>query len=108
MKKSSAIIAALAIALIASNGWWLFKVFDAGISATYMEASFDSTATALHQLRVVTAAVLNNKRSKEMLVPIAEKAGRGGASFEKEGVVWVDSIGMRFNSQGTIVEVVQE
>jgi hypothetical protein len=108
MKKSSAVIAALAIALVVSNGWWLFKVFDAGVSATYMQASFDSTATALHQLQAVTAAVLNDKRSKEVLVPIAQKAGRGGASFEKEGVVWVDSIGMRFNSKGAIVEVVQE
>lgn len=108
MKKSSAVITALVVALIASNGWWLFKVFDAGVSATYMQASFDSTATALKQLQAVTAAVLNNQRSKEVLVPVAEKAGRGGASFEKEGVVWVDSIGMRFNSQGTIVEVVRE
>jgi hypothetical protein len=108
MRKSSAVIAGLIVALIASNGWWLFRIFDAGVSATYMQASFDSTATALHQLKAVTAAVLNDKKSKEALVPIAEKAGRGGASFEKEGVVWVDSIGMRFNSQGTIVEVVQE
>lgn len=39
MKKSTLIIVLLSLALIGSNGWWAYRLLDAGVSYTYQGVS---------------------------------------------------------------------
>jgi hypothetical protein len=49
LRKFQVAIGLLLPALVASNVWWAYRVLDAGITHTYMRASFDTTSEALTQ-----------------------------------------------------------
>lgn len=98
-------IAILVVALVATNVWWAFQVLDAGISLTYLKASHDDNASALAQVIAIAPALARCDASKEEIVAIAQRTAGEVEPFEKDGFVWVGSIGLRFGADGRFQEI---
>jgi hypothetical protein len=90
----------LAVALVGSNAWWAHRLVDAGISLTYLKASFDTANEALNQTLAILPVVATADASRSEVVAAAAKAGSSLASFDKEGYTWVGQLGLKFNEQG--------
>lgn len=105
VKRSTIAICALTLALVASNLWWLYAAFDAAVTASYLQQSFDEHRQALAELLVVAPAASDAAATPESVLGAARTVARHDGSFEKDGFVWVGQLGYRFNSTGRLVEV---
>jgi len=103
MSKDKIAYIALLLALVGSNAFWVYQSIDFGISYTYMEAS----ATGCHRMLRVAVAVIptiaDPESGKLETVRAAEKAANAD-SFEKDGLVWIDGLGLGFNESGRVVK----
>ena len=106
MNKSRITIVSLAIALVASNVWWAFQVFDAGVTHTYMRASHESTSELLTQTLALLPVVVKPGATRSEVLSAAIVPGDSTPPFEKEGFVWVGGLGLQFNEQGQFVRAV--
>lgn len=50
-------IVSLVVALVASNGWWVYHALDHGITITYMGVALDDNKTALSQTLAILPVV---------------------------------------------------
>jgi hypothetical protein len=107
MNKSTVIILLLAFGLVTSNLWWAYQSLDAGISYTYQDDSLRSSNEALQQSLAVIKALSSPLATRDSVLAAAtEGALAPGESFEKEGYIWVGSIGLKFSREGRLIEVV--
>ena len=104
MNKCRVSVIALVVALVASNAWWATRVLDAGITQTYMTASFETTAELLNQTLAVLSVVAKPGVSRDEVITTAKSKGDTAAPFEKDGYVWVGQLGLRFNEQGRFIK----
>ncbi len=105
MKKSTVVISALVITLVASNAWWAYQLLDAGVSYTYQGASLEESQQALAQTLAIIEVMNSGDASRDRVVAAANKAWSAGEPFEKDGYFWVGRLGLRFNGNGELVEV---
>jgi hypothetical protein len=106
MKRKWILPIALLVLLLASNAWWAYRLLDAGVSNTYLDTSLTDNETALNQVLALLPCVAKPDVSKDELISVARKAAPNGIEpFEKEGYVWIGSIGLKFNQEGKLVEV---
>lgn len=105
MTKAGITATVLLVLLVATNVGWAFMLLDAGVSYTYLQVSFEDNRQALAQVLAVLPLVARENASREEIIAAALRAGGGGEPFEKEGFVWVGSIGLRFNAEGELQEV---
>lgn len=106
MRRAATIaIVVLCLALVVSNLWWLYVVFDAGVSDTYLRVSFDEHHQALAELLAVVPAATDPAATRESVLSAARDAAGDDDPFEKEGFVWVGQLGYRFDDDGRLVEV---
>lgn len=105
MARSTRVIVVLVALLVVTNGWWAYKVLDSGITYTYIRASLESNEEALAQSLAVIEAATQVDATRQSIVQAARTAGRNSEPFEKDGYVWVGSIGLRFDSTGHLVKV---
>jgi hypothetical protein len=108
MKRSTFAIIGLVVALIGSNLWWVYHAVDAGVTAAYQDDSFRAASTALKQHEAILLMVLKGKRDKAEVVATAKAAANDSAPFEKDGVTHVGWVGLRFDANNRLVEVVSE
>lgn len=101
-----AAIGTLALALVASNAWWAYRLVDAGITQTYMRGTIDDTAEALRQTLALLPVVARPGISKAEVIAVARLPGNATEPFEKEGFVWVGQLGLRFDDQGILIKAV--
>ena len=91
----------LLIALIGSNAYWVYQSIDIGISYSYVEAD----AVDCHKMLRVAVAVIpvaaDPGSTKADIVLIANDASNAD-SFEKDGLVWFDGLGLGFNDAGRV------
>ena len=106
MNRSRITIALLVAALVASNAWWAYRVLDAGISQTYMRASFDSTNELLTQTLAVLPVVAKPSASAAEILKAARVPGDSVDPYEKDGFVWVGQLGLKFDKDGRFVRAV--
>jgi len=103
MSKNKITYIVLLLALVGSNAFWVYQSIDFGISYTYMEAS----ATDCHKMLRVAVAVIpivaDPNSGKLETVKAAEKAA-DAKSFEKDGLVWIDGLGLGFNELGRVIK----
>lgn len=107
MKKSTLVISLLAVALIGSNVWWAYKTVDDGITHTYQEASLEETQQALSQALAIIKVSGSPNVTRTKIIEAAQKAWSAGEPFEKDGYLWVGRLGLRFDKNGHLVEVIQ-
>jgi hypothetical protein len=106
MTRTTAVITVLAIVLIGSNAWWAYRMIDTGVSYTYQQDSLHMNQEALAQTLEVLKIATQPDSSREQVLAAAKKAARSQTeAFEKDGFVWVGSIGLRFSDAGRLVEV---
>ena len=98
--KSSWIIVVLIALLIATNGWWAYNALDTGITYSYSQVSLDNNKEALAQSLAVIEAAAQADATKQSIIQAARAAGSNSEPFEKDGFVWIDSIGLKFDSAG--------
>jgi hypothetical protein len=104
MKLWPILTAILVVALILTNGWWFFGTMNSLVTDKYQGQMLYERAEMLKDLIVVSPELAAGK-SKEEIVSLAE-AATGEESYEKEGAVWVGWLGLVFNEEGELVEVI--
>jgi len=104
MKRSTVAIVLLGVALIGSNIWWAYGALDAGITYTYQQDSLQKSQEALKQTLAVIKASGQGATKEEVLAAAMSNAEGVTEPFEKEGYIWVGSIGLRFSEGGHLQE----
>jgi hypothetical protein len=104
MRKNSYLVAALIVALVATNAFWIYKTVDSGVSHSYLSDSYQAArSTALQALAILPVASRVNS-SQADVVAAAAKEGGGSDPFEKDGYTWVGYLGLKFDTNGRLVE----
>ena len=105
MQRSTKILSAVIVLLVASNLWSAYKVVDGGITLTYQRASLDDATIALRQTMAILPVVAANPGDRAAILSGAQRSADGSQSFEKEGFIWVGRIGLKFGLDGKLLEV---
>ena len=105
MSRSKFAIAVLALLLIGSNGWWAYHALDVGVTQAYQGDSLNANKKALAQMIALLPLVARPNITRAEIIAAARIPGSHPEPFEKDGFVWVEMIGMRFNEKGQLIEV---
>lgn len=105
MRRSSYVIVILTLALLASNAYWFYTRLDAGVSHTYLEASYDAAQKTADQALAVLPVAARLDAGRAEIIAAASRADQGAEPFEKEGFTWVGHIGLKFGNDGRLVAV---
>lgn len=105
MGKSSLIIGVLVALLIGTNGWWAYNALDSGVTYSYAQVSLEENKQALAQSLAVIEATAEYDATRNSIIQAARAASGYPEPFEKDGYVWVGSIGLEFNSDGRLTSV---
>lgn len=100
MKKA---IVALTILLLGSNAFWIYKLFEAGATASYRNRQIYELEETTKQLMNVLLKMAKSYTKKE-IIKLAEKHSNEKA-FDKDGCSWVGWIGLKFNKKGQLQSV---
>jgi hypothetical protein len=92
--------------LLGTNGYWLYRLTDLGVSLSYAAQEASENQEALDQSFAVVRALAKGA-DRPAIVQAARGASRGAEPFEKEGVVWVGQIGLKFGPNDQLLEVVR-
>jgi len=92
-----------AFLLIATNAYWLYVSIDAGITATYRDQQLWEYGEALRETRLLLPAA-QPALTKPELVGKAESIS-GSEAYEKDGCVWVGSLGLQFDEDERLIHV---
>ena len=103
MGKAKITIAVLAIALVLSNVWWVYRLLDAGVTQTYMGANLEDHKHALTQSLTLLPVVARPGVTRKEILAAVRLPGDNLDSFEKDGFVWIGKIGLKFDAQGRLV-----
>ena len=103
MAKSNLIIGMLVTLLLATNAWWGYNAIDAGVTNSYARVSLDDNRQALAQSLAVIEASARPGATKKSIILAAQIAGGSSEPFEKDGYVWVSSIGLKFDPSGRLI-----
>ncbi len=104
MKRTTLAISALTIGLIATNLAWACVVVDQSVTQAYSSQSIHETSTALNQALAILPVAAKPETTREQLVAAARGTEPSTDAFEKDGFVWVGRLGLRFDSQGKLIE----
>jgi predicted DCC family thiol-disulfide oxidoreductase YuxK len=105
--KSTAIISVLIAGLAASNAWLAYKVLDVGVTLTYQSASLEEEQQASKQAMAVIEVLAKLGATRSQIVSAAQKAWPVVEPFEKDGYTWVGRLGLKFNKQDQLIEVIR-
>jgi hypothetical protein len=97
-------IALLTIAIVVSNGYWIYNTVDNAVTLHYVEDSANFTAKKLEQaIRVANMNVIgiSAEDAFDQLNPDVD----GLAPFEKEGCIYAGLICLEFDGSRTVVRV---
>jgi len=96
----------LAAALLGTNAWWLYRTIDFGISHTYAMDECEEHVQALAQAKAILPIVARPDSTREQILAAARLAG-WPEPFEKDGVVRVGRLGLKFSADGRLIAVVE-
>lgn len=103
-RESTVVIISLSAALILSNAFWLHRILDVGVSFTYTEDSLRHARSTAVQALGLLPEVSRPGASRASIVAAALRSRPGVETFEKDGFLWIDDIGLKFDSDGRLVE----
>ena len=108
MARSTLALTLLVVALVGSNLFWAYHWFDRSVSLSYARDEAELTSTQLKQTLAVLGAALRPGATREGIIAAAVPPGGKSAPFEKDGYLWVDTLGLRFSSQGKLLGATTE
>ena len=99
------LLGCLVIALLASNGWWLYAALDRASIEKYHEQMLYERAEGLDDALAALPAVaaMGAGGPEEVVARIAE-AVEDPAPYEKDGFTTVGVLTLRFGDDGDLVE----
>ena len=101
-------ILSLALAAsVAANLWLSFRLFDAGVTQTYMEDSIQTNRTALLQCIAVTNDFLASGARRDALIAKAKAVSGVESTFSNDGHFWIGPFGMDFDEDGRLISVAE-
>ena len=80
------VIASLIVALVGTNLFWMYVVFDQGVTQTYLDASLQLTTNQLEQTTILSNLDLKGL-SAERAIETIGKDVYGFKPFVKEGCI---------------------
>ena len=105
MNKTKITIIVLVATFVLSNAWLAFRLLDAGVTISYMQVSLDDNKKALGQTLALLPVVAQPGVTREDILSTAKLGSDKFDSFEKDGFLWIGSIGIKFSDSGQLVEV---
>jgi hypothetical protein len=105
VSRSSITIAALSVALAATNLWWLYHAVDSAAAAADRETQCHNEHQALAQALAVLPVAARADSTPTEVVAAAAKAASRTDSFQKDGYTWVGELGFRFSDGGRLSAV---
>ena len=106
MKRPSVGVLVLILALVISNGWWFLNALDAAHAAFDRDRYLQDHHEALKQTLAILPVVAGPHPSRLAILDSARRAANDPDSFEKDGFIWVGSLGLRFDQEDRLREVV--
>jgi hypothetical protein len=100
-------ISFLGLALVGTNAWWVYQVFDDAVSKSHLVTSLDDNKEALEQALVLMPYLAQSGHTKSEIINAAQKTTSRETTFERDGVVWVGKIGFQFNDKDQLVKVLR-
>jgi len=104
LRRTTVAVVVLAVIVVASNGFWIFLTIDNAITTTYREDQCGLEHRALTQLLAVIPVATRPGSDRAGVIAAARGTYDPEMIFEKEGFVWVDAIGLRFDRSNRLVD----
>ena len=105
MRVATIAILGLSASLVATNVWWAYHSLDAGITASYAEASMDTESRFNRAAMLVLPLAAQGDGAEAAVKAEVAKQLPDVTPFEKDGYLWVDELGLRFNEAGRLIAV---
>lgn len=102
--KSKHTVIILVTALVVTNGYWIYQIFDSSVTLMYVEASVESMAMDRQQT-VVLANLNVVGRSVDDVIELLGTDINGHRPFEKEGCLFYSQVCLQLNDQRVVVAV---
>jgi hypothetical protein len=104
MAKPRIAVAVLLTILLGSNALWAYRALDAGVSRSYLSAALDDNRIALAQVIAVAEETMRVIATRDSIIAAASH-DRADEPFEKDGFVWIGRIGLKFDSDGRLIDI---
>ena len=104
MRKTTLALIGLSAALVITNAAWLYVLVDAGVSYSYLEDSYRHARNTAIQAVALLPVVAQPGAAKEHVVAAAMRGQAASDVFEKDGLIWIGGLGLKFNSEGVLVD----
>jgi hypothetical protein len=104
MRKTSYLVAALTVALVATNAAWLYKTVDSGVSYSYLSDSYHGARSTAQQALAILPVATRVNASQSDVIAAAAKASGDSSPFDKDGYTWVGYLGLKFDANGRLIE----
>jgi hypothetical protein len=95
----------LALALVGTNAWWLYRAIDSGVTAMYREQTCTEHQEALVQSLAVIRLAKGRHLRKEMVETARAALPESGEPFDKDGETVVGRLALKFDQDGAFVDV---
>jgi len=105
VKRSTVAITMLSALLVASNVWWFVSSIDCGVTAAYREDALHNNEVALKQLLAIVPIASSIKSDPSAVIAAAKAAVPCGEQRNENGTTVVGRLGLRFGSDGRVIEV---
>jgi hypothetical protein len=106
MKKTTMAISLLAVTLVITNGWWAYRLLEAGVSYTHQGVSLEQSRESLSRALAIIRVLGAGDASRRQVIKAAQQASPSVTPFEKEGYVWMGELGLRFDASGRLVDAI--
>jgi len=100
------IVTALAVLLIGTNAFWLYRSIDSGVTMAYRDQNIYELDETSIQL-AATLTEIGKSIPKEEFLSIASRHTKF-EPFEKGGCIWVGWIGLKFNEGDELIYISPE
>ena len=94
---------ALGVLLVFSNVWWIYLTFDNAITASYRDDQMRWNQEALSDALALIPAI-QPMASKSEITAFLQRSSEL-KPFEKDGCVWFDNIGIKFDKNDRVAHV---
>jgi hypothetical protein len=104
MRKATVALIGITAALVITNAAWLYAFVDGAVSYTYLEDSYRRSKSTASQALSLLPVVARPGASKDTVMAAALRGYEGNDVFEKDGMTWIGELGLRFDSEGVLVD----
>ncbi len=105
LTKQTLAISGLAVALLSTNSLWAMHAFKQAVAVGDLQQQVDDASALLDQALAVLPVVADEEASQEEVIAAAQPVGAAIAPVERDGFIWVEHLGMRFDDEGRLISV---